>query len=138
MLLGGLTNGPVTVRGDGPEHVRTRRALMAPFASSPREAAADEPMIRGIVAELTDQMQHRGEADLVRDFTWELPVRVLLRLLGVPSEDHARVKRWGDGRAAILFGRMNDTDQVRFEPRYSSNAALRALQSLPVVWDASS
>lgn len=112
-LLGDLTNDPVTVRGDGPGHVRTRRALMATFPSSPRKAAAYDPMIRGIVAELTDKMQARGEADLVRDFTWELPVRVLLRLLGVPSEDHEHIKRWGDGRAAILFGRMNDADQVR-------------------------
>jgi cytochrome P450 len=113
-VLGGLaTKDPVSVGSEGPSHARTRRALMATFGSNPRKAAEYAPMVQAIVDELIEGMRGREEVDFVREFAWELTVRVILAILGVPAEDQAKVKAWGDGRLALLWGKPTDEEQVR-------------------------
>src|SRR5437660_10360764 len=34
--------------------------------------------------------------DVINDLAYPLPVRVIAEMLGVPSEDHAKFKRWSD------------------------------------------
>jgi cytochrome P450 len=112
-ILGGLTaEVPIAAR-DGLAHARARRALMATFPSNPRRAGAHEPAIRAIADDLIDAMLLRGEADLVRDFAWEFAVRVILGIVGVPDEAHERIKRWSDGRFAILWGQTTEAEQLR-------------------------
>jgi cytochrome P450 len=112
-ILGAMTNDPF-VAADGPDHTRRRRAVMATFPSSPRKAAACEPLVRSIIAELIDQFRDRGQADLVREFTWELAGRVMLDLIGVPRDDQERIKLGSRGRAALLSGeRPSEDDQTR-------------------------
>jgi cytochrome P450 len=54
-----------------------------------------EPEFIGpIVDELIDRFIADGEADLVRQLTFEFPVRVIARLLGLPEEDFAQFQRW--------------------------------------------
>jgi cytochrome P450 len=112
-LLGSLTaDAPIAAR-DGLAHARARRALMATFPSNARKAAAHEPAIRAIADDLIDAMLGRGEADLVRDFAWEFAVRVILGVVGVPGDAHERIKRWSDGRFAILWGQTSKAEQIR-------------------------
>ncbi len=112
-VLGGLTaEVPIAAR-DGLAHARARRALMATFPSNPRKAGAYEPEIRAIADDLIDAMLRRGEADLVRDFAWEFAVRVILDVVGVPGEANERIKRWSDGRFAILWGQTTEAEQIR-------------------------
>ena len=112
-ILGGLTaEVPIAAR-DGQAHARARRALMATFPSNPRKAGAYEPAIRAIADDLVDAMLRRGEADLVRGFAWEFAVRVILHVVGVPSEANERIKRWSDGRFAILWGQTTEAEQIR-------------------------
>ena len=112
-ILGGLTaEVPIAAR-DGLAHARARRALVATFPSNPRRAGAYEPAIRAIADDLIDAMRRRGEADLVRDFAWEFAVRVILGVVGVPDEAHERIKRWSDGRFAILWGLTTEAEQIR-------------------------
>jgi cytochrome P450 len=112
-ILGGLDVDPVTAAGDAPEHTRTRRALMVTFPSTPRRAAAYEPMIRALADRLVDAMTERADADLVRDFTWELPVQVIMTLIGAPAGDFERIKRWSDGQIALIWGSPDEAEQVR-------------------------
>ena len=51
-------------------------------------------MIGPICNELIDRFARRGQAELVRELTFEFPVRVIARLLGLPEEDFAQFQRW--------------------------------------------
>lgn len=112
-LLGGLTPDPVLAAGDGQSHARTRRAVMATFPANPGRAAAYEPVIRAIADDLVAQMAPAGEADLIHGFAYEMPLLAILTLLGVAPEDHERIKRWSDGRMALVWGAASDEEQTR-------------------------
>jgi len=54
--------------------------------SDPWPAGADSSPICN---ELIDRFGRSGAADLVRELTFEFPVRVISRLLGLPEKDFA-------------------------------------------------
>ncbi len=112
-LLGGLTPDPVLAAADGPSHARNRRATMATFPASPKRARAWEPVIRAIAGDLVAQMAPAGEADLIRGFAWELPLLVILTMMGIPPEDHERIKSWSDGRMDLVWGAPDEDEQTR-------------------------
>jgi cytochrome P450 len=70
---------------DPPRH-RQLRALISQ-AFTPRAVARLEPRITSIVHSLLDQVQDKGEMDVVDDLAFPLPVMVIAELLGVPSAD---------------------------------------------------
>jgi cytochrome P450 len=80
------------VNEDPPGHRRTRALVGKAFV--PREVARMEARIYDIAHDLIDQMLEAGSADLVRQFTYPLPMRVLLEFLGVPVEDADLIKQW--------------------------------------------
>jgi len=71
---------------DPPQHTRQRRFVSRGF--TPRMISQLEEKIRQICNALVDDVAHRGEADLLRDISAPLPLRVLCMLLGAPAEDH--------------------------------------------------
>ncbi|MEU4779769.1 cytochrome P450 [Micromonospora sp. NPDC023633] len=107
---------PTTAAADPPVHPRTRRALRATFANTPERV---EHRYGAIVQRRVDELVSRlvarpgGRADLVGEFTTELPLLVLLDILGVPEEDVGRVRAWGDGQIALIWGRPEPAEQVR-------------------------
>ncbi|MBY0399426.1 cytochrome P450, partial [Myxococcota bacterium] len=71
---------------DDREHLKHRN-LVTP-ALAPRALRGDFPKrARAIADELIDRMQSRGEADLVRDFTFDYPLRVFGEILGLPQAE---------------------------------------------------
>ena len=60
-----------------------------------------------IIDELIDRFVADGEADLVRQLTFEFPVRVIARLLGLPEEDFPQFQRW----SVELIGLVADIDR---------------------------
>jgi cytochrome P450 len=44
--------------------------------------------------ELIDEFAGRGRAELVRDFTFPYPTKVIATLLGLPREDYKQFQRW--------------------------------------------
>jgi cytochrome P450 len=76
-----------TVSSDPPDSLAVRTLLNA--ALVPRVRAIG-PRIDAIVAELLDGMARRPDADLVADFAYALPIRVIAELVGVPEADQAR------------------------------------------------
>ena len=79
---------------DPPEH-RDYRALILPAFSAGRVKAM-EPFVREIAESLADEMARHEECEFVRTFAAWLPIRVLVRLLGLPAEDAAQIKLWSD------------------------------------------
>lgn len=100
----GPVMGRTMLQLDDPEH-RAQRALVAPAF---RSRALDEPMIRSVVQGLVDRWAGRGRATLVAELTFDFPVQVIARILGLPPEDHPRFRRW----AVDLIGITVDWDRA--------------------------
>ena len=83
---------PLLVSEDPPGHTRTRALVSHAFL--PKQVARMAARIRVIAHELIDQFPAAGCADLVRQYTYPLPMRVLLEFLGLPAADAEVIKHW--------------------------------------------
>jgi cytochrome P450 len=102
----GMVMGHMILGMDDPEH-RGHRNLVA-HAFREKSLARWEPEFIGpIIDELMDRFVGEGEADLVRQLTFEFPVRVISRLLGLPEEDFLQFQRW----SVELIGLVADIDR---------------------------
>ena len=139
----GATNplGASIISTDPPRH-RQLRALVTQ-AFTPRTVAQLEPRITAIVNDLLDSVADQGRMDVIGDLAYPLPVIVIAELLGIPTEDRARFKRWSDASvsgpaAAGMAGRDPQAEmsvyfrrlieQRRREPREDLISALIAAQ----------
>ena len=100
--LGPFSRVQTMLSADPPEHTRLRRLVSKAF--TPRAAENLRPRIQEIVDWLLDEVQKRGETDLVMDLAYPLPVIVIAELLGVPPEDRDKFKHWSDTVVATLGG----------------------------------
>jgi len=78
---------------DPPDHTRLRGLVSKAF--TPKALESLRPRIQQIVDGLLDQIERRGEMDLIEEFAYPLPVIVICEMLGVPVKDHERFKHWG-------------------------------------------
>jgi cytochrome P450 len=83
---------------DPPDHTRLRKLVQAAFTM--RRIEALRPRIEEIAAELVEGLRGRETADLMDDFAFPLPMRVICELLGVDPADRDRFKHW----AAVAVG----------------------------------
>jgi len=107
---------PTTAAADAPTHTRTRRALRATFPNTgARVSEQYGEIVRRRVDELVSRLvARRGTVvDLVPDFAAELPLLVIVDLLGVPPEDVPSIKSWSDGQIALIWGQPDPEEQVR-------------------------
>ncbi|MCO1657957.1 cytochrome P450 [Pseudonocardia humida] len=77
---------------DPPEQLRLRRLVTGAFTRRRLERSAE--LIRGRAAELLAGVRPRGECDLPREVTDDLPLQNLADLLGVPAQDRALLLKW--------------------------------------------
>lgn len=82
------------VTSDPPAHTRFRSLVNKAF--TPRRIAERETRIRQIAHELVDAFAAAGRADFVWQFAYPLPMTVIAGILGVPSADLDRFKKWSD------------------------------------------
>ena len=84
--IGMITNDP-------PDHDRVRRVSMSHFGPphTPDLVSNLEDRIRGIAAGLLDDLQGKSRIDVVDDFAFPLPARVICEVLGVPLQDMSRI-----------------------------------------------
>lgn len=96
----------VPIELDPPEH-RIYRSLVSPYFS-PQRIATLEPEIRAITSRLIDGFIGRGNADLAQEFAVPLPMFVICKILGIPSD------LWPEFRVHIdhLLQLGEDTDQA--------------------------
>ncbi|WP_329407750.1 cytochrome P450 [Nocardia vinacea] len=89
----GVFMGPTILAMDGKRH-RAHRNLVA-TAFKPQSLQTWEPeIVKPICDGLIDELAGKGHADLVREFTFEFPTRVIARLLGLPEEDLPSFRKW--------------------------------------------
>ncbi|GAB3960570.1 hypothetical protein GCM10027614_82840 [Micromonospora vulcania] len=53
------------------------------------------------------------QVDLIPEFATELPLLVVLDILGVPDADIGRIRSWADGQIALVWGQPDPAEQVR-------------------------
>ena len=111
----GLFIGPTILAMEGKKHWEHRNLVSAAFKS--KSLLRWEPeIVRPVVNALIDEFIDAGEADLVRDFTFEFPTRVISKLLGLPEEDLP----WFRKRAVELISYT-----VKYKRAFEASAALK-------------
>lgn len=111
----GLFIGPSILAMEGKKHRDHRNLVSAAFKS--KALARWEPaIVRPICNALIEEFINAGEADLVKNFTFEFPTRVIAELLGLPADDLPEFRR----RAVQL---INYT--VKYERAFEASAALK-------------
>jgi cytochrome P450 len=111
----GLFMGPTILAMEGKRHRDHRNLVSAAFKS--KALARWEPaIVRPVCNALIDEFINTGEADLVRNFTFEFPTRVIARLLGLPDEDLQMFHE----RAVQLI-----SYHVNYERAFEASAALK-------------
>jgi pimeloyl-[acyl-carrier protein] synthase len=85
---------------DPPDHTRLRSVMSKAF--TPRAIEALRPHIAALIDELLDDIEGRGETDLVADVAFPLPALVICELLGVPVEDRDALKVWSAAAARLI------------------------------------
>ena len=78
---------------DPPDHTRLRGLVSKAF--TPKALESLRPGIQQIVDDLLADAAGRGQMDLIEEFAYPIPVRVICEMLGVPVRDHERFKGWG-------------------------------------------
>ena len=82
----GLVMGKTIVEMDGPEHTKHRNLVTPSLA--PRALRGDfMAIVDKIANEIIDDFAGQGEVDLVKEFTFNYPLRVFTTILGLPAED---------------------------------------------------
>ncbi|UHA73373.1 cytochrome P450 family protein [Paenibacillus sp. 481] len=76
-------NFPNMLDSDPPDHTRLRRLTAKAF--TPQMIANLEPRIQQIADELLDAVQEQGKMDLISDFAFPFPFRVIAEMLGIPT-----------------------------------------------------
>jgi cytochrome P450 len=77
---------------DPPDHTRLRRLVSTAF--TPRRVAEFAPRVQELTDRLIDGFAGRGEADLIHEFAFPLPIYAICDLLGVPREDQDDFRDW--------------------------------------------
>ena len=80
--------GRTILEMDGAEHHSHRRLISHAFRRKVIQQWEDE-LIRPTAHELIDRFAGRGRAELVREFAWEFPVRIIAKMVGVPQTDYS-------------------------------------------------
>ncbi len=106
------------LKSDPPGHTWYRKLVQKSFA--PRHVAAMEDEIGELVTELVDAMAEKSQGDLHDDLACPLPVIVIAKILGIPTDDIDQFKAWSD---AQLAG-SNTSEDGRKVPREAMNAYL--------------
>ena len=95
---------------DAPAHTRLRGLASAAF--TPGKVEALRGHIQEIANDLLDRVQTRGRMDIISDFAAPLPAIVTAEMLGVPTEDHADLKKWSADFAEMLGNFQHNPDRI--------------------------
>lgn len=97
---------------DAPAHTRLRK--LAGLSFTPARVRVLREHIQEIATRLIDDIVKRGTGrmDLLADFAEPLPAIVTAELLGVPVEDHNRLKNWSVTFAEMLGNFQHNPDRL--------------------------
>ncbi len=95
---------------DAPDHTRIRS--MCSVAFTPKRIALLREAIQRIADELIDQVADKGKMDILADFAAHFPSRVMTALLGLPTEDSPKIRRWGTDLGELAGNFEQDVDRI--------------------------
>lgn len=95
---------------DAPAHTRLRGLASAAF--TPRRVEVLREHIQEIADDLLDRVEARGQMDVIADFAAPMPAIVTAEMLGVPTEDHANLKKWSTDFAEMLGNFQHNPDRI--------------------------
>jgi pimeloyl-[acyl-carrier protein] synthase len=95
---------------DAPAHTRLRG--LASTAFTPRRVELLRGHIQEIADRLLDRVAGAGRMDVIADFASPLPAIVTAEMLGVPTDDHERLKSWSADFAEMLGNFQHNPDRV--------------------------
>ncbi|QBD77160.1 cytochrome P450 [Ktedonosporobacter rubrisoli] len=87
-----LAAWPHLLNTDPPEHTRLRNLVSKAF--TPRMIEQLKPRISQVTDELITAVQDKGQMDLIADFTFPLPITIILDMLGIPVADRQQFRTW--------------------------------------------
>jgi cytochrome P450 len=101
--MGEVWGRKIIVGMDAPEHQR-HRALVSVAFRQRTLARWEAPLVRRVVDELIDEFVHRGHADLLWEYTFTFPTKVMSGILGLPEGDYQRFQHWAIGIMGVARG----------------------------------
>jgi cytochrome P450 len=106
LIMGPIMGEHIMLGMDDPEH-RRYRALVSTAFRQKVLAEREQELVANVADELIDAFAGRGHAELVREFNFPFPTRVISGILGLPQEDYRQFQRWS---TAILsfFTKLDD------------------------------
>ena len=105
---------------DPPDHGRLRGLVVRAFTA--RRVEDMRPRIQQIVDQIIDRLEPRGQADLIADFAFRLPVTVICDMLGIPEE--GRDVFFTSSRAGGRLLDLAPLSKVEIEEQNSYNLAM--------------
>jgi len=96
---------------DAPAHTRLRS--LASKAFTPARIQVLKEHIREIVERLLAEVQQKGSMDVIADLAEPLPAIVTAEMLGVPVEDHRKLKTWSANFAEMLGNFQHNPDHAK-------------------------
>ncbi|MBM4247349.1 MAG: cytochrome P450 [Deltaproteobacteria bacterium] len=89
----GLVMGRTILEMEGREHLRQRRLVTPAFSPRALREGLDV-VVETIVNQLVDQFVNDGKADLVPQFTFTFPLRVMAHVMALPIDDFEQFHHW--------------------------------------------
>jgi cytochrome P450 len=88
---------------DPPDHTKLRRVIGEAF--NPELVETQRTAVKEITESLIEDIKRRDpdEIELIEEFAYPLPVRVISRILGLPHEDEDKLGEWSSNIALTLF-----------------------------------
>jgi cytochrome P450 len=104
LIMGDVMGKHIMLGMDGAEH-RRYRALVSTAFRQKALARWEHELIAPIADELIDGFAGRGRAELVKEFTFPFPTKVIAGLLGLPREDYRQFQRWSISILGVMSKR---------------------------------
>ena len=84
--------GPTMLSLGGAEHAVQRNLVGDALVGKKLDAFT--PIVRDVARSLVETFADRGHVNLTQEFTSQLPIRVIMVMLGLPMEDFLLFQRW--------------------------------------------
>ena len=114
------------VTTDPPHHGHLRKIVSRSFA--PKAIQARREAVAELVDSLVEEALDNGTVDLVQAFSLPLPTKVISEILGVPTADQEKFRRWSIAITHLFDDRVGPAERAVAEAeRDECRAYLRAL-----------
>ena len=103
---------------DPPRHACARRAVSRPFTR--RHVEQFRQIVNDIIVEVFSQVDFRN-TDVVKHIAMQIPMRVICKLLGIPTADWPELQSWTDDFLRIFLPDASTPETVERTQQASQN-----------------